>query len=88
MRSLSIIRILFITGLIVLAFSSCTKYNTGHSCPFKLCPYKGLTRFEGVIETGGTKVDQSLNGSDVYKIDSLHFIYPLYSYDELESILF
>lgn len=75
-------------AFIIICFASCTKYNTGHECPFKLCPYKGYRTFPGVINTGENKVDAEQEGSDTWAIDRLHFEYPNASYDELESILF
>jgi hypothetical protein len=65
------------------------KRKDGHTCPFDLCPYKGLHTFSGVIHTGESVVDTSVEeGTDLWCIDALHFEYPNDSYDQLEDKLF
>lgn len=60
--------------------------TTGHVCKWELCPYKGVVRFdwhEAITEYTGCEV-----GTDCYCIDWLHFEYPTYEYDQLDSLLF
>lgn len=81
---------------IVLVFNLCfsaeikaekkSKAVTGHVCQWVNCPYKSVPmadRKEAIIEYTGCD-----EGSDCYCIDWLHFDYPTYSYDSLDSLLF
>lgn len=72
---------IFLLGL-CWVFSSCNKPSIEHSCKWSLCPYKGITLSEYSIYA------EYEPGSDAYKIDSLHLIYPSFDYDQLDSILF
>lgn len=71
------------------SFAGCTKADSpnldAHHCPCAMCPYRGLQSFTGVIHTGQVRVDREMEGTDLYYIDILHFVYPCASYDELEE---
>jgi hypothetical protein len=84
---LKTILIISATSLIGAMLYPLTK-GKPHECPFELCPYKGHTYFNGVINTGETSVDREQDETDTYYIDKLHFKYPSASYDELETMLF
>lgn len=59
--------------------------QTGHTCRWDLCPYKGVPERdnrEAVIAY--TEED----GTDAYCIDMLHLQYPDKDYDQLEDLLF
>lgn len=73
-----------------IAFTICGAFieDRHHKCPFEYCPYKGKTKFDGVINTGQSQVDHSQDGTDTWCIDKLHFEYPNESYDQLENRLF
>ncbi len=64
--------------LILLKVLSCSKPDTGHSCRWKLCPYKGMTEY---------KHEHADCTNDCIKLDSLHLINPSYEYDQLDSLL-
>lgn len=60
--------------------------NTGHTCEWSKCPYKSVPmadRKEAIIEYTGCE-----EATDCYCIDWLHFEYPKYQYDQLDSLLF
>lgn len=79
---------LIVALALALCFAGCRK-QTGHTCKFNLCPYKGYTSFPGVINTGETTINyEEEPGSDAWALDQLHFEYPNVSYGELEEKLF
>lgn len=73
---------LLIASIIVLAeVFGCNKQTTSHICKWDLCPFKGQESFT----RGCGLCDQ---GTDCWALDSLHVVYPVLEYDELETVLF
>ncbi len=63
---------------------SCNKVDVGHSCKYRLCPYKNVSpeRYEDkVLEYHGT--DDCIS----YWLDLYHLQYPTYEDYQLEELL-
>lgn len=54
-----------------------------HKCKYITCPYVGYKTFTGTCGAQGCKP-----GDNYYKLDSIHFTHPEYSYDQCEAELF
>lgn len=87
-----LISVIFADGKDTMGFDYLTpeqfrkEFPKGHLCKWNACPYTGVTMFdrhEAVSEY--TECDE---GTDCYCIDWLHFEYPTYDYDKLDSLLF
>lgn len=61
--------------------------NSGHSCRWKLCPYKGV-KWIGRANAVTQYVGEDYAGSDSWCIDMLHLEHPKAEYEELEDMLF
>lgn len=69
--------------VLTIVLISCTREGMNvHSCPFEHCPYKGLSRFNEVLP-----ISDYTNYQLVRSIDSAHFVYPSYDYDQLDNLV-
>lgn len=84
-------RSVILWGINVILFSAIVIYglsldkkkdqNKSHTCIYEYCPYKGDKTF-----THGC--GSCLPGTDCYRLDSVHFVYPTWDYDKCDSLLF
>lgn len=71
----------------LLATIGCSKVTTGHECPYKMCPYKGMPEYSVLSEDFLFKCECE-EGSDCYYLDIIHFKNPNWTYDQCEDYLF
>lgn len=75
---------LLLVTIVLFALISCSKNDSkqlGHTCNYPSCPFKTQTSWQ---QKGCGACEKA---SDCYTLDSLHFIYPTKSYEQLDSML-
>lgn len=67
------------TGCFIAGYGA-GRESVKHGCKYDLCPFK--TQYAFVSGCGACEA-----GSDCWKLDSLHMVYPDAEYDEIEQLI-
>lgn len=68
--------------LLIIILFSCSRPDSGHTCRWRMCPYKNILPNQWQREARMYNGDSD----DGYRLDMLHLQYPTKEYEELEEM--